>query len=464
MEARFHRGGPIERVDYDDFEVVLEGDADAMTAHVATSPVGPSRRVPFVLPGIADQSLKALVLTLRAPRGARALENDVSTDVRRYGDALFTALFHDESLTTLRSSHQVSSKTGHGLRIRIRYTDMPALANVPLELLYDKQRHWFLCQYPRYPVVRFVDVPEDVRPLSIRGAVRMLVVISSPTDLLNLDVEEEWRRLSTAVGPLVDSGQLVMDRVPVATLEAVRQAVTATDYHVFHYIGHGGFDAQTGDGTLAFTDKYGRYRPETGHDLGVILAASPIRLAVLNSGEGARVSNLDPYAGTAANLVELGIPAIVAMQFEISDEAAIAFSAAMYTALMSGHTVDLAVTLARQAILTTSRIEWATPVLYLRAPDGVLFDLGREAVPLKELSHALPAVVAEAEIASRVVTDGPKPPPPPDPPPDPPPPTWPRWRVVVAALVALLIAGGIGWAAVAQPFGADDTAPNPTTT
>jgi hypothetical protein len=74
----------------------------------------------------------------------------------------------------------------------------------------------------------------------------------------------------------------------------------------------------------------------------------------------ARVSDLDPYAGTAANLVELGIPAIVAMQFEISDEAAIAFSAAMYTALMSGHTVDLAVTLARQAILTTSRIEWAT--------------------------------------------------------------------------------------------------------
>ena len=285
MEARFHRGGPIERVDYDDFEVVLEGDADAMTAHVATSPVGPSRRVPFVLPGIADQSLKALVLTLRAPRGARALENDVSTDVRRYGDALFTALFHDESLTTLRSSHQVSSKTGHGLRIRIRYTDMPALANVPLELLYDKQRHWFLCQYPKYPVVRFVDVPEDVRPLSIRGAVRMLVVISSPTDLLNLDVEDEWRRLSTAVGPLVDSGQLVVDRVPVATLEAVRQAVTATDYHVFHYIGHGGFDAQTGDGTLAFTDKYGRYRPETGHDLGVILAASPIRLAVLNSCE-----------------------------------------------------------------------------------------------------------------------------------------------------------------------------------
>ena len=397
----------MERLDYDDFEVVLEGHADGMTAQVATSPVGPSGRVPFVLPGVDDQSLRILVLTLRATRSTRALDNEVTSDVRRYGEALFTALFHDESLTTLRSSLQVSSSKGHGLRIRIRYADMPALANVPWELLYDKQRRRFLCQYPKYPVVRFIDVPEDVRPLSIRGAVRMLVVISSPTELVDLDVEEEWRRLSAAVQPLIDSGQLIMDRLLVATLDAVRQAVTATDYHVFHFIGHGGFDAHTGDGTLAFTDKYGRYRPETGHDLGVILATSPIRLAVLNSCEGARVSDLDPYAGTAASLVDLGIPAVVAMQFEISDEAAIAFSAAMYTALMSGHTIDLEVTLARQAILTTSRSEWATPVLYLRAPEGVLFDFGREAIPLEELTHVLPAVVADAEEASGADLDVP---------------------------------------------------------
>jgi hypothetical protein len=463
----------MERLDYDDFEVVLEGHADGMTAQVATSPVGPSGRVPFVLPGVDDQSLRLLVLTLRATRSTRALDNEVTSDVRRYGEALFTALFHDESLTTLRSSLQVSSSKGHGLRIRIRYADMPALANVPWELLYDKQRRRFLCQYPMYPVVRFIDVPEDVRPLSIRGAVRMLVVISSPTELVDLDVEEEWRRLSAAVQPLIDSGQLIMDRLLVATLDAVRQAVTATDYHVFHFIGHGGFDAHTGDGTLAFTDKYGRYRPETGHDLGVILATSPIRLAVLNSCEGARVSDLDPYAGTAASLVDLGIPAVVAMQFEISDEAAIAFSAAMYTALMSGHTIDLAVTLARQAILTTSRSEWATPVLYLRAPEGVLFDFGREAIPLEELTHVLPAVVADAEEASGADLDVPHTVPPAGvtteeengPPSAPPPTFWERWRKpLLAAILAVLIAGGIAWVAAANPFGgsAVPTSASPT--
>jgi hypothetical protein len=39
------------------------------------------------------------------------------------------------------------------------------------------------------------------------------------------------------------------------------------------------------------------------------------------------------------------------------------------------------VTLARQAILATSRTEWATPVLYLRTSDGVIFDISAPAAP-----------------------------------------------------------------------------------
>src|SRR3954463_10066004 len=42
-----------------------------------------------------------------------------------------------------------------------------------------------------------------------------------------------------------------------------------------------------------------------------------LRLAVLNSCEGARNSRTDPFAGTATTLVRQGsVPAVVAMQFE----------------------------------------------------------------------------------------------------------------------------------------------------
>src|SRR6185503_16705930 len=80
-------------------------------------------------------------------------------------------------------------------------------------------------------------------------------------------------------------------------------------------------------------------------------------------------------AGVATNLVRLGIPAVVAMQFEISDEAAITFSSEFYAALVDGLPVDAAVAEARKAMYATSDVEWATPVLYMRSSNGVLFQL-----------------------------------------------------------------------------------------
>ena len=62
------------------------------------------------------------------------------------------------------------------------------------------------------------------------------------------------------------------------------------------------------------------------------------------------------------------------MQFEISDAAAIQFSTAFYEAVASGQPVDQAVALGRLAICSeVSDLEWATPVLYLRLPDGRIF-------------------------------------------------------------------------------------------
>ena len=47
-----------------------------------------------------------------------------------------------------------------------------------------------------------------------------------------------------------------------------------------------------------------------------------LRVAVLNACEGARTSKQDPFAGSAQTLVQQGIPAVIAMQFEIADDVA----------------------------------------------------------------------------------------------------------------------------------------------
>src|SRR6202034_938860 len=51
------------------------------------------------------------------------------------------------------------------------------------------------------------------------------------------------------------------------------------------------------------------------------------------------------------------------------------FAPALYGALAAGRPVDAAVAEARKAMYTVSPLEWATPVLYLRADDARLFTI-----------------------------------------------------------------------------------------
>ena len=180
-----------------------------------------------------------------------------------------------------------------------------------------------------------------------------------------------------AVGGLKERGLIQLTRLPAATLSALQRQLRQEQYHIFHYIGHGGFDQQTQDGVLLLEDENGRSRLVNGNYLGTLLHDHPsLRLAVLNACEGARTTRSDPFAGVAQQLVRQGIPAVIAMQFEITDRAAIILAQEFYDALADGYPVDAALAEARKSIYTAGNdIEWGTPVLYLRAVDGQLFDL-----------------------------------------------------------------------------------------
>jgi hypothetical protein len=91
---------------------------------------------------------------------------------------------------------------------------------------------------------------------------------------------------------------------------------------------------------------------------------------MLSACEGARTGAHDIFSSTAATLLRRGIPAVVAMQYEITDEAAIEFARAFYEALADAVPVDAAVGEARKTIsrIVSSSLEWGTPVLYMHAP------------------------------------------------------------------------------------------------
>jgi CHAT domain-containing protein len=249
------------------------------------------------------------------------------------------------------------------------------LANLPWEYLYNSKQRKFVSLSTETPIVRYVELPERIKPFAVTPPLRVLVMISSPTDYPQLNVEQEWTKLKEAVAALETRGSIILERLSEATLGSLQRRLRRGEYHIFHFIGHGAFEENDGVLILERPDKRGC--SVSGGDLGTLLHDHrSLRMSVLNACEGARSSRTDPFSGVAQSLVLQGIPAVIAMQFEISDQAAISLAHEFYGAVADGYPVDAALAEARKAVFAEGNaVEWGTPVLYLRAPDGRIFDI-----------------------------------------------------------------------------------------
>jgi WD40 repeat protein len=389
--------------------VLLERTGEGVyRAWVLSAPAGQGARVTFAQP-FAQLQLENFLLRIGRPRRpVRSVDAPETKAIKAFGERLYRALFHGELWVSLERSLSEAAAKGAGLRLRLRLSDTPELAELPWEFMYDEVRNRFVCLSDRTPLVRFLEVPDPPRPLPVSPPLRVLVMISSPRHprFAQLDVEQEWAKLRGVLGGLEQAGLVRLERLEAATLAALRRQLRREDWHVFHFIGHGGFDPHAQDGVLVLEDPVGGGRLVSAQALGVLLHNhDPLRLVVLNACEGARADPTDPFAGTAQTLIQQGIPAVVAMQFEITDLAAIAFTSELYAAVADGYPLDAALSQARQAIYTdVSEIEWATPVLYLRAPDGRIFDIAptppAPTPPSTAAPTEAPVVAGTAKMAS----------------------------------------------------------------
>lgn len=382
---------------YDDFVIQIGPDASGGYAvSVVKSPAGEgsgSLRVPF-----DSAELGQVLLSLgRTVRGSHADMSEMGQEARhlspltvpdlpahrprQVGAALFQALFsgHVRSLFD-QSLGRARGELDGGLRIQIKlnpeHPDLARLYSLPWELLYRLETQDFLSLSRSSPVVRYLDVSRPTTTYPLPSPLRILVAMASPTDLPPLDLARERHNIEVAWGQQ-KSVEVVF--LPNASPGAIREEMLERPCHVLHFMGHGGFDRRSGEGVLYLEAADGRSLPVSGHVLAAKLKDfRSLRLVFLNACETARAmgeSGVNPFAGVATALVLGGIPGVVAMQFPISDEAAIAFSRTFYRRLAAGDPVDTATTEGRQAVHSenSSSFEWATPVLFLRTPDGNLF-------------------------------------------------------------------------------------------
>lgn len=367
---------------YLDFDLLIEKTGEGYRARVLNSPAGQAVHE-FALP-FSDLEIENFVLRLTQSRtGMRRIDSPGMETAKQFGGRLFSTVFAGDIRSCLQSSLNDAERQQVGLRLRLRLSATPELVDLPWEFIYNATLNRFFSLSVDSPVVRYLDLPERIETLAITPPLRVLVMIASPRDYPALDVEKEWQQLKSAVADVEKRGLLVLERLATPTLSALQKQLRRTVYHVFHFIGHGGFDQQAQDGLLVLEDEQGNSRTISGQYLGMLLHdEKSLRLALLNACEGGRTSRSDPFAGVCQSLLQQGIPAVIAMQFAITDQAAITLAHEFYLALAEGMGVEAALTEARKGIFASNNeVEWGTPVLYLRAPDGRIFDLTESSIP-----------------------------------------------------------------------------------
>jgi hypothetical protein len=329
----------------------------------------------------SPEEIEQFVLGLIEERRQILAGEGTATSVRlkQFGGSVFDAVVQGPVRDCYYRSRDASTREGRGLRIKLRLGDVPNLGDVPWEFLYDRSTNQFLALSDFSPIVRHLGLPGPVTPLAVKPPLRILAVIASPkvTTFAELESDAEWTRLSTALSRLVQAGKVQLELLKPGTLGELQRRLRRGEYHVLHFIGHGGFDAASGLGMLVFEDDDGRDHLVEGERFAnVVCDHRSLRLAFLNCCEGTRASTTSPFTGVAQALLQKGVPAVVAMQFDVTDVAALALGETFYEALADGCEVDMALAETRKALYASANeVEWATPVLYLQSQDGRLFDI-----------------------------------------------------------------------------------------
>jgi hypothetical protein len=289
-------------------------------------------------------------------------------ELRDLGRDLFDTLLPGD----VRRLYDAARGSQKGRPLDVVFTSMlDWVADKPWELAYDASRREFLAT-ASVNLVRnaFTAVPAEA-PARGRGRLRILAVVSRPRGAAPLDSRTETRDLRAAFSSLAKAGRAEVEVLDRATPLLLQRRLSAGGVDVLHFVGHGAFDEAEREGSILLEDDRGRERSLGAEALRQLLCGRGLRLVFLNACETGRGGRVDWNRGVAPALVAAGLPAVVANQYAVLDDAATAFARELYAQLAGGRSLGDAAREARVAVardLGPVRLDWAVPVVFARDP------------------------------------------------------------------------------------------------
>lgn len=348
-----------------EFRVEPAAEGDLFTVRLNTGDREAQARFAF---DFADKHLDNLLQRLENTQ-----EPCSEDDLKEIGISLWAGLMNGAVGELFEALKRESGDGGARYLFRLNLPH-PRIERLPWEALYFDDYEGgagFLACHPDYAVVRspFTKPRAAPPPLPVRDKLRILAVIPEGS---GLEVDREWRQLERAVEPVHEQVHLerVSDRV---TPDRLAETLRSGPWDVVHFIGHGQ-QMEGGRATVRLNSADPRESEKwiDGESFGHLFIGRGVRLVVLNCCQGATPSLYRRMSGLGPFLLRAGVPAVVAMRYEMPDVEAIRFSERFYQELLTGEEpgrVDLAVERARESLERNQSFDAArpfvTPVLFL---------------------------------------------------------------------------------------------------
>jgi hypothetical protein len=207
----------------------------------------------------------------------------------------------------------------------------------------------------RHSLVRSVDQIEGPTMPRLDSALRVLIVLTSPEDLLLPHTEREAGEIASALRRL-DPSNLRILLNQEGTVANLHKTLVDFQPHVLHFTGHTRW-SEVHKGAFVLRD--GELPAE---ELAGLLNSQGPSLVVLNT-----VAPIDQEIDLVNSLFQAGVLAVIATTGPVKYEAASIFARTLYTFLGDGSILEEAVVQARLA-LRRKDLNWSLYVLFTRSP------------------------------------------------------------------------------------------------
>jgi CHAT domain len=372
-----------------DIDLKLGGEQGNYSVELLNSPGSKrSETRPLILPDDVDGWIERV----RTRTGDRH-------EGKRLGKELFNALFP----SPIREIwHEARGFTGDSGILRVRLdVRSNELMNIPWEMVHDGRGYRALSR--RTPVVRYLHRNTSLRPLQSPRPPNVLLVTAGPRDLPLLNaVDKEINEILELLKTFDAAGKIGrLEILEHATSSKLHAALNAP-FDVVHYMGHGAF--REGRGYLILEDSERNAHWIEAETISDLVRNTSVRLLLLNACDTAIPSPDESLIGVAHAAHAAGIPAVVAMQQTILDQAAAEFASGFYQAFVALKPLETCLSAGRIAVkakLGNDSMEWAIPVMFSNAPAGSLYSLWEVA----EATPEEPPREAVAEQPSIVIRD-----------------------------------------------------------